>query len=145
MTEASTETKAETTGGASAATRTYEGGCHCGMVRFAVTTALGPVLACNCSICSRKGSLMWFVPREKLRLQSADDAAATYEFNKHVIKHRFCPTCGIHPYGEGTDPKGNRMAAVNLRCIEGLDLAASVRRQDADVVGAIRAAFRVSW
>ena len=43
--------------------------------------------------------------------------------NKHVIKHRFCPTCGIHPYGEGKDPKGNAMAAINLRCIENLDLA----------------------
>ena len=56
--------------------------------------------------------------------QTPDDAAATYLFNKHVIKHRFCPTCGIHPYGEGTDPKGRAMAAINLRCIEDLDLEA---------------------
>jgi len=41
---------------------------------------------------------------------------------KHVIKHRFCQTCGIHPYGEGTDPKGNRTAAINIRCLEGIDL-----------------------
>lgn len=102
----------------------YKGSCHCGRVAFQVEGEIKGAMACNCSICSRKGSLMWFVPREKLQLQSPDDAAATYEFNKHVIKHRFCPTCGIHPYGEGTDPKGNRMAAVNLRCIEGLDLAA---------------------
>ena len=27
-------------------------------------------------------------------------------------------------YGEGVDPKGNRMAAINLRCIEGIDLGA---------------------
>jgi hypothetical protein len=46
----------------------------------------------------------------------------TYTFNKHIIKHRFCQTCGIHPYGEGTDPKGNKIAAINLRCIEGIDL-----------------------
>jgi len=43
--------------------------------------------------------------------------------NKHLIKHRFCPTCGIHPYGEGTDPKGQRMAKINIRCLEGIDLA----------------------
>ncbi len=43
-------------------------------------------------------------------------------FLKHVIKHRFCQTCGIHPYGEGTDPNGNRMAAINIRCLEGIDL-----------------------
>ena len=55
---------------------------------------------------------MWFVPRDNLTLLTPEDAAATYSFNKHIIKHRFCPTCGIHPYGEGVDPKGNRMAAT---------------------------------
>lgn len=80
-------------------------------------------MACNCSICQRKGSLLWFVPQQKLRLITPDENASTYVFNKHVIKHRFCPTCGIHPYGEGTDPKGNRIAAINVRCLEGIDLA----------------------
>jgi hypothetical protein len=28
----------------------------------------------------------------------------------------------MHPYGEGTDPQGNRMAAINIRCLEGIDL-----------------------
>ena len=102
---------------------THTGSCHCGRISFDVEGDIDSALACNCSICSRKGSLMWFVPREKLKLKTPEDAASTYLFNKHVIKHRFCPTCGIHPYGEGTDPKGNAMAAINLRCIENLDLA----------------------
>lgn len=102
----------------------YNGSCHCGKVAFEVDGEIGTALACNCSICQRKGSLMWFVPRADLKLLSPEDAASTYTFNKHVIKHRFCPNCGIHPYGEGTDPKGQAMAAINLRCIEGLDLDA---------------------
>lgn len=102
----------------------YKGSCHCGRVAFQVDGEIKGAMACNCSICLRKGALMWFVPRETLQLQTPDEAASTYEFNKHVIKHRFCPTCGIHPYGEGMDPKGNRIAAVNLRCIEGIDLSA---------------------
>jgi hypothetical protein len=65
---------------------------------------------------------MWFVPRDSLTLLTPEENASTYEFNKHVIKHRFCPVCGIHPYGEGTDPKGNRMAAINIRCLEEIDL-----------------------
>ncbi len=100
----------------------YKGSCHCGRVAFEVEGEITGAMSCNCSICQRKGSLMWFVPRDKLQLLTPDDAASTYEFNKHNIKHRFCPVCGIHPYGEGTDPKGNRMAAVNIRCIEGIDL-----------------------
>jgi hypothetical protein len=102
---------------------THTGSCHCGRIAFDVEGDIDSALACNCSICSRRGSLLWFVPRDQLKLKTPEDAASTYEFNKHVIKHRFCPTCGIHPYGEGKDPTGNAMAAVNLRCIENLDLA----------------------
>jgi hypothetical protein len=101
----------------------YKGRCHCGKVAFEVEGEINGAMACNCSICSRKGTLMWFVPREKLRLLTPESEMSTYTFNKHVIKHRFCPTCGIHPYGEGVDPNGNSMAAINIRCIEGIDLA----------------------
>jgi hypothetical protein len=102
----------------------YQGSCHCGRVAYEVEGEIQGALACNCSMCQRKGSLLWFVPRAQFRLRTPEDAAATYTFNKHVIKHRFCPNCGIHPYAEGVDPKGNAMAAINLRCIDGLDLAA---------------------
>ena len=101
----------------------YQGSCHCGQVSFDVEGELTGAMACNCSICSRKGSLLWFVARDKLRLKTPEDATASYTFNKHVIQHRFCRTCGIHPFGEGTDPKGNRMAAINIRCLENIDLA----------------------
>lgn len=100
----------------------YQGSCHCGRTRFEVEGDITGVIACNCSMCSRKGTLMWFVPRANLRLQTPESDLSTYTFNKHVIKHRFCGVCGIHPYGEGTDPQGNPMAAVNIRCLEGLDL-----------------------
>lgn len=100
----------------------YKGSCHCGRIAFEVEGEIQGVMACNCSICRRKGSLMWFVPRDSLKLSTPESAMATYTFNKHVIQHHFCPTCGIHPFGSGTDPKGNRMAAVNARCLEGVDL-----------------------
>jgi hypothetical protein len=100
----------------------YKGGCHCGRIAFEVEGTLDGAMSCNCSICQRKGALMWFVPREKLRLLTPEEDASTYLFNKHAIKHRFCMECGIHPYGEGTDRKGNRMAAINIRCLEGIAL-----------------------
>ncbi len=100
----------------------YSGGCHCGRIRFEVEGTLESVMACNCSICQRKGSLMWFVPRDALTLLSNVADLRTYTFNKHVIQHIFCGQCGMHPYGEGSDPKGNRMAAVNVRCLDGIDL-----------------------
>ena len=101
----------------------YTGSCHCGKVAFEVEGEIKEAMSCNCSMCQRKGSLLWFVPRDKLRLLTLDHDASTYMFNKHVIKHRFCAICGIHPFGEGTDPAGNQMAAINIRCIENLDLS----------------------
>ena len=100
----------------------YRGSCHCGKIAFEVEGEITSALACNCSICSRKGSLLWFVPRQQLRLLTPESDMATYTFNKHVIQHHFCPTCGMHPFAEGTDPKGNRVAAVNVRCLEDVDL-----------------------
>ena len=101
----------------------YKASCHCGKVSLAFDGDIKEVLSCNCSICQRKGSLLWFAPRGEVTLLSPEDAASTYTFNKHIIKHRFCPTCGIHPYGEGVDPQGKAMAAINVRCVEGIDLS----------------------
>lgn len=101
----------------------YKASCHCGQVAYEFEgEPITEALACNCSICQRRGSLLHFIPHPSLRLLTPDAAASTYTFNKHVIKHRFCPNCGMHPYGEGVDPKGNPVAAINVRCIEGIDL-----------------------
>ena len=107
----------------------YQGSCHCGRVAFEVEGTLDGATACNCSMCQRKGVLMWFVPHAQLHLRTPD--ASTYLFNRHVIRHRFCPTCGIHAYGEGVDPNGNALAAINVRCLDGVDLdALPVTRYD---------------
>src|SRR5205085_192473 len=100
----------------------YKGSCHCGRIAFEAEGEIRDVLSCNCSICSRKGSLLWFLPRAKLRLLTPEKDLGTYEFNKHAIKHRLCANCGIHPFAEAADPQGNAMAAVNARCLEGIEL-----------------------
>ena len=101
----------------------YKGSCHCGKIAFEVEGELTGATACNCSICSRKGSLLWFVPRDKMRLLTSQADVATYTFNKQHIKHHFCMTCGIHPYAEAMGPKGNPMAAINIRCLPDVELA----------------------
>lgn len=100
----------------------YQGSCHCGHVAFEVEGQIDSALACNCSICQRKGSLLWFVPREQLKLSTPEDNASTYYFNKHAIAHRFCAKCGIHPYAEAKDPKGRDTAAINVRCLDNVDI-----------------------
>ncbi|HMU67712.1 MAG TPA: GFA family protein [Cellvibrionaceae bacterium] len=101
----------------------YQGSCHCGKIAFDVEGEIAGVLACNCSICQRKGSLLWFVPREQLTLKTDPAAMSTYLFNKQIIQHHFCAHCGIHPFGEGVALNGATMAAVNVRCLDDIDLA----------------------
>lgn len=105
----------------------HQGSCHCGKVSFRVTGEFSEVVECNCSHCSRKGYLLWFVPRGDLELTSGDGEYRTYRFNQHVIDHHFCPVCGCAPFATGKTPSGAATAAVNVRCLEGGDLGA-VRR-----------------
>ena len=60
--------------------RTLSGGCHCGRVRYAVETDLAQVIACNCSICTKRGLLLTFVPPERFTLQAGEDALTDYQF-----------------------------------------------------------------
>ncbi|HEY4241342.1 MAG TPA: GFA family protein [Kofleriaceae bacterium] len=100
---------------------TYNGSCHCGAVKFTVEADLdNPVLACNCSMCGRAGTLLTFVPDDKFTLVSGDDNLTDYQFNKNVIHHLFCKTCGIKSFAWGTKD-GHKMRAVNARALEGVD------------------------
>lgn len=109
----------------------YTGSCHCGKVAFEVEGDLKQVIDCNCSICEKKGALLWFVPRAQLKMLTPDENLKRYTFGKGAINHCFCPACGIHPLGEGAAPDGTLMAAINVRCLDGVDLAAlSVQKYD---------------
>ncbi|GGX43480.1 GFA family protein [Saccharospirillum salsuginis] len=101
---------------------TYRGSCHCGRIAYEVEGEPEQVITCNCSMCQRRGSMLWFVPRDHLKLLTPEENLSTYTFNTHKIKNYFCNQCGIQPFGEGVDPSGNAMAAVNARCLEGIDL-----------------------
>ena len=102
----------------------YEGGCHCGKVRYAVTTDLQPVISCNCSICAKKGHLLTFASADQFELIAGEDQLTDYQFNRNIVHHLFCKVCGVQPHAFGTGPDGKEMAAVNLRCVPAADLDA---------------------
>ncbi|MGY3266027.1 GFA family protein [Lysobacter sp. HA35] len=100
----------------------HTGSCHCGAIAYRVDGAIERVIECNCSYCSRKGLLLTFVPRDALHIERGEDASTEYRFNKHAIEHRFCATCGCQAFGFGTSPDGNATAAINVRCLDDVDL-----------------------
>ncbi len=110
-------------------TQTFQGSCHCGDVRYRVTLALDPVVSCNCSICSRTGTLLAFAPAAQFQLLSGADALVDYQFGKKRIHHLFCRRCGVRSFARGIGRDGTPNVAINVRCLEGVDLAALPVRQ----------------
>jgi hypothetical protein len=95
----------------------YEGGCHCGAVRFRVSVDAHEALDCNCSICRMKGFLHLLVPADRFTLLAGAEALTTYTFNTRTAKHTFCKVCGVHPfYTPRSHPDG---VDVNVRCLDG--------------------------
>jgi len=104
--------------------QTHQGGCHCGAVRFEARAAFDQALACNCSICQKRGHILAFVPASDFNLISGDGVLTDYQFGKKQIHHLFCAKCGVGAFGRGTAPDGTKMCAINVRCIDGIDVAA---------------------
>ena len=104
--------------------QSYTGSCQCGKVRYEVQLDIKEVLACNCSRCGRLGSLLAFAPSSQFKLIQGEKDLTTYEFNRHMIQHKFCSICGIQSFAMGRHPKtGESMAAINVRCLDGIDVA----------------------
>jgi hypothetical protein len=99
--------------------KTYEGGCHCGRVRFRVSGDLARVVECNCSLCGMKGFLHLIVPPTQFECLTGRDALTTYQFGTKTAQHTFCKTCGVHPfYVPRSDPD---KIDVNVRCLDDFD------------------------
>jgi hypothetical protein len=99
----------------------YTGGCQCGAVRYEVDVDLDNTMSCNCSRCGRLGSILTFAPSDAFRLISGEGGMTDYQFNRHVIHHLFCTTCGIESFARGKGPDGAEMVAVNARCLDGVE------------------------
>ena len=101
--------------------RTYEGGCHCGRVRFRAEVDLDvtPIGECDCSICTKKGILHLPVHRDRMQVLSGAGDLSTYTFGTGTAQHTFCRHCGIHAfYQPRSDPENY---SVNARCLDDYD------------------------
>jgi hypothetical protein len=102
--------------------RTYQGSCHCGDVRFEADVDLAEgTFRCNCSICFKSRAWMAAVPAASFRLLAGEDKLSDYQFGQKRIHHRFCARCGVRPFSQGSDGKGNAFYAVRVNCLEGVE------------------------
>ena len=103
-------------------TKKYESSCHCGKVRFEVEGKIESLVRCNCSICKRRGHVLWFVPKSSLNFLSGEEELSVYQFGEKIISHCFCPTCGVSMLSDG-EMNGVTKAGLNLNCFVDLDIS----------------------
>ena len=110
---------------------TYQGSCHCGRIRFEVDADIDHVRACDCSVCIRRGALNHRVVRDRLCLLVPWTHFTLYQWGSKTANDYFCPVCGILPFRRPSDPTSQELRegvepfdgwAVNVRCLEGLNL-----------------------
>lgn len=101
--------------------KTYKGGCHCGAVAYEAESDLGYVIECNCSHCYQKGLILNFIPEGQFKLLKGEENLTEYRFNKKMIQHLFCKTCGVQSFARGMGKTGPTVS-LNVRCLDGVDL-----------------------
>ena len=95
--------------------------CHCGAIEAEINMPenLEKVLRCNCSLCKRKGAIMYMVKNDDFKIIKGKDKLSKYQFHTKVAKHYFCSICGIYTHH---NPRINpAMTGFNLGCIENID------------------------
>ena len=99
----------------------YEGGCHCGAVRFRASLDLDEAIICDCTICRKKGSIAVRIDESAFELLTPLDDLGMYQFNKRIARHYFCTICGIHAFHRPRSYPD--LWAVNIRSLDGIDIA----------------------
>lgn len=116
--------------------QTYLGQCHCGDTRFEIEAKVDHARECDCSVCRRRGALIFRVTPNAIRFLTPLDRLVVYRWGTGTAADYFCPKCGIMPFRQPSTPTKEELDAgiarfegwaVNVRCIDGLDLDALPR------------------
>ena len=101
----------------------YQGGCHCGAVRFEVELDLSNGASmCNCTICTKVSQVGTVVKPAAFALLQGEDNLGSYEFGTKVGQRKFCKTCGVHCFGPGfLEFLGGAYVSINLNALDDFD------------------------
>lgn len=101
--------------------KTHRSTCHCGAVELELTlpNGLEDMRRCNCSMCSRRGTIAASVPLKNLKVVKGADKLSLYQFRTKTAKHYFCSICGIYTHHQRRSNPNEY--GINIACIEGID------------------------
>jgi len=68
------------------------------------------------------GLWLTFIKPDQFKLLSDESELTEYRFDKHVIHHLLCRTCGVESFARGTGSDKQEMYAINVRSLDGVDI-----------------------
>ncbi|PCI85840.1 MAG: aldehyde-activating protein [Hyphomicrobiales bacterium] len=99
----------------------YKASCHCDAVKYQVEGTLENLIECNCSICSTRAHILWFVPLSAINFEGGKDHLTSYKFGNKHLNHRSCQTCSTAMFSHG-EYEGSEKAGINIRTFADIDL-----------------------
>lgn len=94
-----------------------KGSCHCGAVRIEVPRPPEWVGDCNCSSCSKLGTLIAYYPDAEV---SVEGETVTYIWGDKMIGLHHCPICGCYTHWKTLGEDFGKMG-VSARLLDGFD------------------------
>ncbi|KAF9881821.1 glutathione-dependent formaldehyde-activating enzyme [Colletotrichum karsti] len=104
--------------------QTYRGNCHCKAFVYEVQLPeIKSVSQCNCSVCTKKGTL-WVLPSpDDFRVvKGAVSDLSSYNFASGQMTHKFCGNCGTAIMVDFPNGPPGRKMALNVRAMQDLDI-----------------------
>lgn len=98
----------------------FEGGCHCGAVRFRVhlVDGLNTARRCSCTYCRMRGAVAVSALVDDLEIVAGADCLTHYAFNTNTARHYFCSRCGIYTHHQRRSNPSQ--LGVNVACLTGI-------------------------
>jgi hypothetical protein len=102
------------------ALKTYQGGCHCGKVKYEAKLDLAKGTGkCNCSICQKGRVWGMSIKPDAFKLLQGESELSDYQFNTKSMHHVFCKHCGIRSFGHGDiEAIGGKFVIINVACLD---------------------------
>ncbi|HYD27528.1 GFA family protein [Brevundimonas sp.] len=98
-------------------TERVQGSCHCGAQRFAAP-APETVTHCNCSTCTKRGTLAAYYAPGDVELELTLEILAAYQWGDRMMTFHHCTACGCAVFAESgawtTDEGEDRPPRITL-------------------------------
>lgn len=100
-----------------------ESSCHCGNVKLKIEDEAPESLTlCNCSICSKYGSIMAYFPEDKVTFDYQSDSVIKYVWGDKSLEFVNCNTCGCYVHWYDIRPDKGDQVGVNARLFSNIDI-----------------------